>query len=105
MAGILSGEVYWANLDPTPEREQAGYCPVLILSHNVFNDHSGTMIAVALTSQAPKAGFPLTLELESAGLPKQSWAKISQIRILSVNRLTGKLGQARGNGFGGRGTE
>ena len=80
MAGILRGEIYWANLDPTQGREQAGYRPVLILSQDVFNERSGTVIAIALTSQAPKAGFPLTLELSATGLPKQSWAKISQIR-------------------------
>ncbi len=95
MAGILRGEIYWANLDPTQGREQAGYRPVLILSHDVFNDRSGTVIAVALTSQAPKAGFPLTLELASAGLPRQSWVKISQIRTLAVTRLGERLGQAR----------
>ena len=83
MAGILRGEIYWADLDPTQGREQAGHRPVLILSLAVFNERSGTVIAVALTSQAPKAGFPLTMELSSAGLPKQSWVKISQIRTLS----------------------
>lgn len=94
MAGILRGEIYWANLDPTEGREQAGHRPVLILSQDVFNHHSGTVIGVALTSQAPKAGFPLTLELSSAELPKRSWVKISQIRTLSVTRLGDRLGQA-----------
>ncbi len=68
MARILRGEIYWAALDPTEGREQAGYRPVLVLSQDVFNQHSGTVIAVALTSQAPKAGFPLTLELGEPGL-------------------------------------
>ena len=66
---------------------------MLILSHDVFNERSGTVIAVALTSQEPKAGFPLTLELNSAALPKPSWAKISQIRTLSVLRLGSKIGR------------
>ncbi len=94
MARILRGEIYWANLDPTQRHEQAGYRPVLVLSHDVFNERSGTVIAMALTSQAPKAGFPLTLELSSTRLPKQSWVKISQIRTLSVARLGDKMGQA-----------
>jgi mRNA interferase MazF len=66
----------------------------LILSHDVFNERSGTVIAVAITSQLQKAGFPLTLELKSGGLPKQSWAKISQIRTLStehIGKLIGRL--------------
>lgn len=94
MARILRGEIYWADLDPTQGHEQSGRRPVLILSHEVFNQHSGTIIAVALTSQPQKAGFPLTLELSSAALPKKSWVKISQIRTLSVKRLGKKIGKA-----------
>jgi len=96
MAGILRGDIYWANLNPTVGHEQAGLRPVLILSRDVFNKHSGTVIAVAITSQPQKAGFPLTLELSSLKLPKKSWAKISQIRTLSVKRLGKKIGKASG---------
>ncbi len=87
MAGILRGEVRWASLDPTIGHEQSGNRPVLILSRDVFNKNSGTVIAVALTSQAPRAGFPLTLEVDTGDLPKKSWIKISQIRTLSVERI------------------
>jgi mRNA interferase MazF len=52
------------------------------------------VIAVALTSQPPSAGFPLTLELGSTQLPKKSWVKISQIRTLSIKRIGRKLGVA-----------
>jgi mRNA interferase MazF len=67
---------------------------VLILSEDVFNERSGTVIAVALTSQSPRAGFPLTLELSSAGLPKRSWVKISQVRTLAVERIGKRLAVA-----------
>jgi mRNA interferase MazF len=93
MAKILRGEIYWANLDPAKGHEQSGERPVLILSHDVFNEHSGTVIVVALTSQPQKAGFPLTLELSDPRLPKRSWVKISQIRTLSVERLGKKIGR------------
>ena len=93
MARILRGEIRWADLNPIRGREQAGLRPVLILSHDVFNERSGTVIAVALTSQAQRAGFPLTHELTSPKLAKRSWAKISQIRTLSVERLGKKLGR------------
>ena len=93
MAKILRGEIYWANLDPARGHEQSGERPVLILSHDIFNEHSGTVIAVALTSQPQKAGFPLTLELSDLRLPKRSWVKISQIRTLSVERLGKKIGR------------
>lgn len=94
MAAILRGDVYWADLDPTQGYEQSGRRPVLILSENIFNARSGTVIAVALTSQAPRVNFPLTLEIAGTGLPKRSWAKISQIRTLSTLRLGSKVGEA-----------
>ena len=94
MARLLRGEIRWAVLNPTVGSEQAGMRPVLILSKDIFNEKSGTVIAVALTSQPQKAGFPLTLELiKTRKLPKTSWVKISQIRTLSVERL-------RANRFG-----
>ncbi len=94
MARILRGDIVWADLDPTIGREQAGRRPVLVISHEVFNERSGTVIAIAVTSQPPRAGFPLTLELRTRGLPKKSWAKIGQIRTLSVERIGRRLGRA-----------
>lgn len=94
MAGILRGEIRWADLNPTRGSEQAGLRPVLILSHNVFNDRSGTVIAVALTSQPQRAAFPLSLELTTPRLPKRSWVKISQIRTLAVERIGKRMGKA-----------
>lgn len=94
MARILRGEIRWADLNPVRGAEQAGMRPVLILSQDIFNERSGTVIAVAITSQPQQAGFPLTLELQSNFLPKQSWVKISQIRTLSVERIGKRLGTA-----------
>lgn len=95
MAQILRGDVVWADLNPTKGHEQSGQRPVLILSHNVFNERSGTVIAMALTSQSQRAGFPLTYELPSGTLPKPSWVKISQIRILSTERLGKRIGRVQ----------
>lgn len=94
MATLLRGAIHWADLDPTLGHERAGRRPVLILSEDTFNARSGTAIAIALTSQEPRAGFPLTLEISGTGLPKRSWAKISQIRTLSTQRLGDKIGEA-----------
>jgi mRNA interferase MazF len=93
MARILRGEIRWADLKPARGREQAGNRPVLILSHEVFNDRSGTVIALALTSRPQRAAFPLTFELKSEDLPKKSWVKISQIRTLSVERIGSRIGR------------
>lgn len=92
MARILRGEIRWADLDPLRGREQAGLRPVLVLSHDVFNARSGTVIGMAITSQPQRAGFPLTVELESVALPKRSWVKVSQIRTLSVERIGRRIG-------------
>lgn len=94
MAGILRGNIHWADLNPVIGSEQGGLRHVLILSQNVFNERSGTVIAVAITSQPQVAGYPLTLELCESKLPKQSWVKISQIRTLSVKRIGRKMGKA-----------
>ena len=94
MARVLRGEVRWADLNPVRGHEQAGRRPVLILSHDVFNERSGTVIGVALTSQEPRAGFPLTLESKAARLTKRSWIKISQIRTLSADRIGQRIARA-----------
>jgi mRNA interferase MazF len=94
MARILRGEIRWADLNPVRGRQQSGLRPVLVLSQDVFNERSGTVIAVALTSQPQRAGFPLTLELQNKRLPKKSWVKISQIRTLAVERIGKVIGRA-----------
>ena len=92
MARILRGEVYWADLNPVRGREQAGLRPILVVSHDPLNQHSGTVIALAITSQPQRAGFPLSHEIESLKMPKPSWVKIGQIRTLSIERLGKKIG-------------
>jgi mRNA interferase MazF len=94
MARILRGDIRWADLNPVRGHEQSGLRPVLILSHDIFNERSGTVIAVAITSQPQRAGFPLTMELKTVRLPKRSWIKISQIRTLSVERIGKIIGKA-----------
>jgi mRNA interferase MazF len=93
VARVLRGDVIWAELNPTVGTEQAGSRPVVVISEDIFNERSGTVIAVAVTSQQPRANFPLTLEITSVKLPKRSWVKIGQIRTLSVERLGKKLGR------------
>jgi len=91
LARILRGEVYWADLNPVRGREQPGLRPVRILSHDLFNRKSETVIAMAITSQAQKAGFPLTMALPPDMIPKPSWVKISQIRTIFIDRLGNRI--------------
>jgi mRNA interferase MazF len=95
MARVLRGDVFWANLEPVVGREQEGRRPVVVVSADVFNERSGTVIAMALTSQEQRAGFPLTHELKSVQLKKRAWVKISQVRTLSTRRLGKKVGRVR----------
>ena len=93
MARILRGDIVWADLNPVRGQEQAGSRPVLVLSNDVFNEKSGTVIALAITSQPQRAGFPLTHELAESWLPKRPWVKMSQVRTLSVERIGKKIGR------------
>ena len=96
MASVLRGEIRWAELDQKllgdRGHEQQGTRPVLIISHDVFNERSGTVVAMAITSQPQRAGFPLTLPLGKLG-GKEAWLKISQVRVLTIQRLGRKLGK------------
>jgi mRNA interferase MazF len=89
---IPRGDILWADLNPIRGNEQAGHRPVLVISEDIFNERSGTVIALAITSQPQKAGFPLTFYLGKKNLHKESWVKISQIRTLSIERLSNKIG-------------
>jgi len=92
MGRILKGSVVWADLNPTVGHEQSGIRPVLVISDTYFNEKSGTVVVLALTSKKPKAGYPLTKQINSVNLPKPTWIKIGQIRTLSTKRIKGNLG-------------
>jgi mRNA interferase MazF len=87
VAAVLRGDIVWADLNPVRGREPAGLRPVLVLSHDLFNQRSETVIVAALTSRPQRAGFPLTLKVDNPALPKSSWVKISQIRTISIERI------------------
>ncbi len=91
MKQVRRGEILWADLNPVRGSEQGGRRPVVVLSHDVFNERSGIATAMAVTSQAQQAGFPLTLELSVTDMPKPSWVKIGQVRVLSTERIEGLI--------------
>lgn len=88
------GQVVWADFNPVRGHEQAGHRPALIVSENRFNVSSRTVIAMPLTSKQPKAPYPFAFELgpflEDGS---HSWAKPSQVRTLSTERLGAVLGR------------
>jgi mRNA interferase MazF len=93
MAAILRGAIHWADLNPVKGHEQAGTRPVLVLSHDVFNERSGTVIAMAITSKEQGAGFPLAYELGDRVHARRAWVKISQVRTLARERIGRRIGQ------------
>ncbi|MGD9893126.1 MAG: type II toxin-antitoxin system PemK/MazF family toxin [Dehalococcoidia bacterium] len=90
---MLRGDINWANLEPVRGHEQGSVRPVLVISHDLFNERSGTVIALAITSQPQRAGYPLTWKLPPGTLPRDAWVKISQVRTLSTERLTNRAGR------------
>ncbi len=92
MDRILKGSILWVDLNPTIGHEQSGVRPALVISDTYFNDNSGTIVVLAITSKPPKAGYPLTKKIQTIKLPKTSWVKITQIRTLSAKRIRGFLG-------------
>lgn len=66
---------------------------MVVLSHDLFNERSRTVIACPVTSRPQRVGYPFTWEVPSGRLPRESWVKISQIATLSVERLGDRVGQ------------
>jgi len=94
MGRILRGDIFWADLSPGRGKEQTGCRPVLVISHEMFNKKSGTVIALAITCGQSRAAVPVTLELEDAKLPKRYWVNVSYVRTLSTKRFGKKIGRA-----------
>ena len=84
--------MYWADFSPTRGREQAGQRPVLIISHEPFNIRMDVVISLAITSKPQRTGYPLTYQLHSGNLPRESWVKMSQVRTISTERLGTRIG-------------
>ena len=65
MARILRGDVRWADLNPTRGREQGRQRPVLILSHDVFNEPTFRTEALMCDEYSSiKPCIPIAQELE-----------------------------------------
>ena len=91
------GEVYWADLVPRSGSEQTGRRPVILVSHDAFNQAPGwrSVIVVPMSTSASqgKRG-PTVVELPagSAGLPKASFAVCHQVTTLDRAKLTRRVG-------------
>ena len=92
------GEIYWANLAPRSGSEQTGRRPVIILSHDAFNQTPGwrsiIVIPVSTSSaQARRGPTVVLLKAGSAGLANDSHALCHQITTLDRAKLTDRIGR------------
>ena len=91
------GEVHWANLDPRSGSEQTGRRPVIVMSHDGFNQTSGwkSIIVVPISTSASQGGRGLTVvEIpgSTGGLPKTSFAVCHQVTTLDRAKLSKRIG-------------
>ena len=81
------GEVYWAALAPRSGSEQQGRRPVVVISHDAFNQTPGwrSIIVVPLSTSVAQAGHGPSAVLRSqgmAGLSQDSVALCYQVTTL-----------------------
>jgi mRNA interferase MazF len=93
MAEPRRGEVWLVDLNPTRGREPFGRRPALIVSVDLFNQGPAELIVVLpVTSKDKRIPFHVPIEISEAGLNKQSFIKCEDIRSISKDRLSRRLG-------------
>ena len=91
-ASVDAGEAWWALPDPAVGREQSGRRPVLIVSNERFHRTVTTLVVVVPLTTKDR-GWPNHVELNTgAGMEQRSFAMTEQVRTISRQRLTGKIG-------------
>jgi mRNA interferase MazF len=92
------GEVYWADLVPRSGSEQRGRRPVVVVSHDAFNQTHGwrSIIVVPLSTSVAQAGrgpSAVLLPQGSARLGRDSVALCHQVTTLDRSKLTQLIGE------------
>ncbi len=96
---IRRGDIYYADLNPVIGSEQGGRRPVLIISNDMGNGHSPTVIIAAITGlEHTKAKLPThTIVRDIKGLEKNSIVLLEQIRTIDKQRLKQYMGMIPNN--------
>jgi mRNA interferase MazF len=90
---MKQGEIWYANLDPTEDSEQAGFRPILIVSGNLANELAPVVLCCPITSKIKNyKGNPILEPDEQNGLKLKSEVMIIHLRSLAKSRLKQKLG-------------
>ena len=91
------GEVYWADLIPRSGSEQTGRRPVVVVSHDGFNQTAGWMSIIVVplstsSAQAKRGPTIVGLPAGAAGLSKASVGICHQVTTLDRAKLTTRIG-------------
>ena len=91
------GDIYWADLAPRSGSEQRGRRPVIILSHDAFNQTPNwrSIIVVPLstsTAQARRGPTAVPFARGTGGLAQNSVALCHQVTTLDRAKLTAHIG-------------
>jgi mRNA interferase MazF len=90
------GDVYWTDPDPTRGREQAKARPFVIVSVDQLNQASlGLSLAVPLTRTDFSSALHLPIRASDGGLREDGFAMPEQMRAISHERLSRRLGSLR----------
>ena len=92
------GEIYWADLTPRSGSEQQGRRPVIVLSHDAFNQTQGwrsiIVVPVSTSSVQAKRGLTAVLLPQGAGgLKQESVALCHQVTTLDRAKLSQRIGE------------
>ena len=92
------GEVYWADLVPRSGSEQQGRRPVIVISHDAFNQAQAwrSIIVVPLSTSLAQAGrgpSAVLLPQRTGGLMTESVALCHQVTTLDRAKLTQRIGE------------
>lgn len=92
------GDVYWADLAPRSGSEQHGKRPVIIISHDAFNQTPNwrSVIVIPLSTslaQARRGRSAVSLPQGAGGLAKESVALCHQVTTLDRAKLTEMIGE------------
>ena len=82
------GAIHRVRLSPGEGHEQQGQARPCLVVHRESLRQVGTAIVIPLTTQRPRAGYPLTVHLPAGtgGNPVECWARITQIRTINATR-------------------
>jgi mRNA interferase MazF len=87
------GEVWFLNLDPTQDREQAGSRPALVISVDAFNHGPADLVVVLpITSKAKGIPFHVPVIPPEGGIRQPSFVKCEDVRSVSRARLRERWG-------------